>query len=126
MKTVSFYVVGVSVLLISLSGCTTTYKNGQTCKQKMVETYPSDLPKLSYSLPRSGINGRRVVVEGTYPFRLPTPLGVTMIKLKEVDLSAAVQCEFDGEKMTTFAWLSPPSMNLRYPLPAEDGGTTGQ
>jgi hypothetical protein len=117
--------VGITGAILLLSGCTTAYQNAQACKQKMVATYPSNLPELDYQIPRTAIHGTRVVVEATYPYRLPTPIGATPIKITQVDMPAAVQCEFRGNTMTTFAWLAPAAMNTRYPLPKADANSEG-
>lgn len=118
MKPITTRTVGLALILVTLTGCTTAYKNGQICKQKMVETYPGNFPKLSYSIPRSTLHARKILVEATYPYTLPVPYGNTPIKTKVVDAPVAVLCTFEGETMTSFAYLAPDSLSARYPLPA--------
>jgi len=97
----------LAALIVILSGCSTAYRNGQACKQKMVETYPADQPTLSYSIPRTSHRGTRVVVEATSKAKYPAPIGNTPLKVRTYDAPAAVECTFDDEKLMTFQWLVP-------------------
>jgi hypothetical protein len=72
----------------------------------MVETYPNSMPRLKYGQPSVGIDGLRVVVEGTYKTPVKV-LTVTILKSKMTDNTAGVECTFDGRTLKTFRWLSP-------------------
>jgi hypothetical protein len=117
MKIRAAVIVSIAMSVACASGCTTSYRNAQLCKQKMVATYPASQPVLTYSIPHASYGGARVVVEATHKVALPQPIGVTPLKIKSVDAAAAVECTFDGETLKSFAWLAPPAQTLRYPLP---------
>ncbi len=117
MKIRAAVIVSIALSALCASGCTTAYRNAQLCKQKMVATYPAGQPVLTYSIPHASYGGARVVVEATHKMVLPKPVGVTPLKIKSVDAAAAVECTFDGETLKSFAWLAPPTLALRYPLP---------
>jgi hypothetical protein len=95
------------------SGCA-VYKNAGLCKQRMVATYPSSSPALTYDLPKASTGGAHVVAEATYKETLvylkkkpndPSDPGVLVES--EMTMPAAVECIFDGETMSTFRWLVP-------------------
>jgi hypothetical protein len=118
MKIRATVIVSMAMSVVCASGCTTAYRNAQLCKQKMVATYPANQPALTYSVPHASLGGTRVVVEATHTVVLPKPVGITPLKIKSVEAAAAVECTFDGETLKSFAWLAPPVLALRYPLPA--------
>jgi hypothetical protein len=122
MKHRSLYAVAAAAVLTCTAGCTTPYRNGQECKARMVETYPSSKPKLTYEIPRVSYQGTRVVVEGSYIKKIP-PVGVTPIKLTAVPIPAAVECTFEGDKLKTFQWLTPTDLATKYPLKPDASDT---
>jgi hypothetical protein len=96
-------------LVVGVSGCTTAFQNAQQCKQQMVATYPQSGPALSFERTAVANRGSRVVVEATY--RVPnTAPQTTIVKPRTAPAPAAVECVFDGERMTGFQWLAPPKM----------------
>ena len=118
------------ILAIGTSGCTMGYRNGQVCKQRMIDTYPSALPTLSYRLPQTAYQGKRVVVEATYTLVLKTevaagPVGSPPASIQEKKYKgapAAVECTFNGVVLTGFRWLSPEKLAKEHET--EDGDST--
>ena len=115
----------IIALLVStvacVTGCTTAYRNGQLCKDKLIATYPVSEPILSYEVPRVSYQGARVVAGGTFPVQVtelvpPTgkPGSVATLKVITVRTDAAVECTFDGTTMQTFRWLTPAKFAAVY------------
>lgn len=104
-----------------VTGCTTAYRNGQSCKDKMIATYPASEPRLSYEVPRVAYKGSRVVIGATYPDRqdqliAPTEKkgSVATLKTTSIRSPAAVECTFDGDTLLTFRWLTPAKFAAVY------------
>jgi hypothetical protein len=97
-----------------LAACGTGYRNGQTCKQKMIATYPTvDVP-LSVDATKIAHRGARVVVEGSFKDVSRTLVTTQVkggqtntVKTATIDIPAAVECTFTDETMTSFRWLTP-------------------
>lgn len=104
---------------IAASGCT-AYSNGQLCKQKMADTYPSSDPKLSFSVPRTDHDGTHVVAEATYQetamswTKVPSADNPGEISNVTKPIPAAVECTFEGKTLTTFRWLVPEKFAAVY------------
>jgi hypothetical protein len=113
-------VTGALFTVIACSGCTTAYQNGRLCKEKMVATYPSSDAPLSYDFPHISYRGLRVVVEATYSVASrtlvpPKKAGApTTVKETKVDTPAAVECTFEGTRLTSFRWLTPEKLAAVY------------
>jgi hypothetical protein len=96
-------------LAVGVSGCTIAFQNARQCKQQMVATYPQSGPALRFERTAVANRGSRVVVEATY--RVPTTgPQTTIVKPRTTPAAAAVECVFEGERMTGFQWLAPPQM----------------
>jgi hypothetical protein len=115
------------------AGCT-LYKNPSTCEAQMRADVAHALPhdKLSISHVGVGIGGSRVVVEGTLkspPASTSTAGAASAVHAsstaaaasethvsssaaasKSASRSAAVECVFNGDALTTWHWLSPPEL----------------
>lgn len=122
----------LALLLIAplLAGGCTLYANPNACKAQMRQAVANGtLPgKLSISDVGVGINGSRVVVEGTIetaaapadasdasvsnPANHPAVKSTDkpVAKGEKVKKPAAIECLFNGDKLTATRWLSPPEL----------------
>jgi hypothetical protein len=98
-----------SCLLLSLTlplalvaGCTSYYRNVETCKAQVRADYP-DAASAPLKITGSGASyhGSRVVVRGEFP-TAPKPPAI-----KIVQTPAAAECTFSEETLTGFQWLTP-------------------
>ena len=104
-----------------VTGCTTAYRNGQLCKNKMIDSYPSTEPELSVDVPRVAYKGARVVAGGTFKESTDSLVAKVgkkettfTVETREVATDAAVECTFDGDKLETFRWLTPAKFSAVY------------
>ncbi|MDR5750940.1 MULTISPECIES: hypothetical protein [unclassified Caballeronia] len=101
-------------LACALAACTTGYRNGQQCKQKMIATYPTADVPLSVEATKIAHRGSRVVVEGSYKSVSRTLVTTQIkggqtntVKVATINVPAAVECTFQEDTMTSFRWLTP-------------------
>lgn len=108
----------VALLAIAplLAGGCTLYSNPSACKAQVRQAVSNAAPAdtLSISHVGVGIDGSRVVVEGT----LKTAAAPTQASdasapqgaAKPLVKPAAAECTFDGNKLTALRWLAPPEL----------------
>ena len=123
----------LALLLIAplLAGGCTLYANPSACKAQMREAVANAMPPgtLSISNDGVGVGGSRVVVEGTFETAAAaTDASDAMVSKaadnpaakpanpadKQADKNheklAAIECTFEGDKLTAMRWLSPPEL----------------
>jgi hypothetical protein len=100
-----------------LAGGCTLYSNPSACKAQMRQAVGQAAPAdtLSISHVGVGIDGSRVVVEGTLTTTAPTSTEASLANAsqdaaKPIDKPAAAECTFDGKKLTALRWLAPPEL----------------
>ncbi|WP_206952620.1 hypothetical protein [Trinickia acidisoli] len=116
----------LSIASLLAGGCT-LYSNPSACKAQMRQAAGKAVPPetLSVSHVGVGIDGTRVVVEGTLATAAasagasgataPRPAAKPAVKI------AAAECTFDGNKLTALHWLAPPELaNPPVPAAAKD------
>jgi hypothetical protein len=88
--------------LALMAGCTSYYRNVETCKAHVRAEYP-DAASAPLKITGSGASyhGSRVVVRGEYASDPKPPA------TKPVKTPAAAECTFSDETLTGFQWLSP-------------------
>jgi hypothetical protein len=116
------------------AGCAAVYKNTSACEQMMRQSASevTAADTLSISHAGAGINGSRVVVEGTlaHPqtaseataarppntniieagLLAPVAAAIQKSKPPKTVAPAAVECTFDANGLSAFRWLSPPRL----------------
>jgi hypothetical protein len=116
----------LALLLIAplLAGGCTLYANPSACKAQMRQAAANATPPrtLSISDVDVGIDGSRVVVEGTLKTAaaaadqsdasasIPAKAPAAKPTAKQVGKPAAAECTFDGNKLKALRWLSPPEL----------------
>lgn len=117
----------LSIASILTGGCT-LYTNPSACEAQMRQTAGAAEPPSTLSIAHVGvgIDGSRVVVEGTLKTATAspatasspaTPPPVTAPATK----AAVAECTFDGKTLTTLHWLTPPEF-ANPPTPAATDG----
>lgn len=124
----------VALLAIAplLGGGCTLYSNPSACKaqvrQAVADAAPDDT--LSISHVGVGIDGSRVVVEGTLKTAPAstdeaasdaTAMHGAPEPAKPILKPAAAECTFEGNKLTALRWLAPPEL-ANPPAPADSKG----
>ena len=108
----------LALLLIAplFAGGCTLYTNPSVCKARIREAVANATPSetLSISHVGVGIDGSRVVVEGTVR-AAAAPAGASDTSAshpakKPVAKPAAAECTFEGDKLKTLRWLAPPEL----------------
>ncbi|EKS68203.1 MULTISPECIES: hypothetical protein [Caballeronia] len=101
--------------LACLGGCTSYYKNVETCKEKVRADYP-DAASAPLKITGSGASyhGSRVVVHGTIQ-NPPKPPAT-----KSSSVPAAAECTFSETSMTGFQWLVPAKLAPKPPVAESD------
>ncbi|GAB5100369.1 hypothetical protein P9250_23535 [Caballeronia sp. LP006] len=104
----------VCLPLVLLSGCTSYYRNVETCKDRVRAEYP-DAASAPLKLTGSGASyhGSRVVVRGEFPTQPKPPA------TKIVQTPAAAECTFAENTLTGFQWLAPARL-VKKPQPTDD------
>ncbi len=134
MKTRALTIASIIVAIVVSAGCTAVYKNSNSCVEKMRSAASEDASAETLKIAHTGagIDGSRVVVEGTFEHVMsaaeaasatraaapPAPVGIfarltarfSSDKPKKVVKPAAVECTFDTAGLSTFRWLAPPSL----------------
>ncbi|WP_248321819.1 MULTISPECIES: hypothetical protein [unclassified Caballeronia] len=112
MNTRSRLLLACSFPLMLTAGCTSYYRNVETCKDKVRAAYP-DAASAPLKITGSGAayHGSRVVVRGVIATP-PTPPAT-----RKTDLPAAAECTFSDTTLTGFRWLAPEKL---APKPAAD------
>ncbi len=123
-----------------LAGGCTLYANPSACKAQMRQAAAGATPPktLSISNVAVGIDGSRVVVEGTVETAAapadasdasasdrasnssaePTGKQAAKPAAKPIVKPAAAECTFDGNKLTALRWLAPPELADAASAPA--------
>ncbi len=85
-----------------LAGCTSYYRNAETCKDKVRAEWPN-AASAPLKITGSGTSyySARVVVRGQFPIAPKPPA------TKTVQASAAAECTFSEDTLTGFQWLAP-------------------
>ena len=108
----------LAIAPLVFGGCT-LYSNPSACKAQMREAVASaaSAGTLSISHVGVGIGGSRVVVEGTLKSAAPAADASDAASAasaagegKPIIRPAAVECMFDGDKLTSLRWLAPPEL----------------
>jgi hypothetical protein len=102
MNTRSRLLLSLCLPLVVLGGCTSYYRNVETCKEKVRADYP-DAASAPLKITGSGASyhGSRVIVRGEIP-SAPKPPAT-----KPVPTPAAAECTFNEQTLTGFSWLTP-------------------
>ncbi|VXB77852.1 conserved hypothetical protein [Burkholderia sp. 8Y] len=91
-----------SLPLVLMAGCTSYYRNVETCKERVRAEYP-DAASAPLKITGSGaaFQGSRVVVRGVIATPPKPPA------TKKTDVPAAAECTFSETTLTGFQWLAP-------------------
>jgi hypothetical protein len=107
------FLVCAALPLMLVGGCTTAYKNAAFCKDQMRADYPDAASApLRITESKAAYGGTRVLVRGETT-SAPKPPAT-----KKVIGSAAMECTFNGDTLSSSQWLSPPALAAKKPVPA--------
>jgi hypothetical protein len=98
----SHLLLSLTVPFALLAGCTSYYRNVDTCKERVRADYPDAASApLKITGSAASYHGSRVIVRGEIPTTPKPPAKKSIPEL------AAAECTFSENSMTNFQWLAP-------------------